>query len=124
MAGLKSRKKIGLSPGSLVYIGDKKDELIKTTIIDYNTDQIDIIENVTIEQIRQCKESNTVSWIDVSGIHNIEYIDTIGKIFNIHPLTLEDLVNTQHRAKIDDYDDYLLELGKPRPVGGGKKSFA
>jgi magnesium transporter len=108
MKALKSKEKFGLSPGSLVYVGDKTDEPIKMSIIDYNADQIDIIENATIEEIRQRKENDTVSWVNVSGVHDIEHIDKIGKIFNIHPLVLEDVVNTQHRAKIDDFDDYLF----------------
>jgi magnesium transporter len=112
MITLKSRKKFGLSPGSLVYVGDKKDELINMSVIDYNSDRIDIIENATIEQIRQCNNSDTVSWLNISGIHDTENINNIGKIFNIHPLVLEDVLNTQHRAKIDDYDDYLFVVLK------------
>ncbi len=112
MITLKSRKKFGLSPGSLVYVGDKKDELINMSVIDYNADRIDIIENATIEQIRQCNNSDTVSWLNISGIHDTEKIDAIGKIFNIHPLVLEDVLNTQHRAKIDDYNDYLFVILK------------
>jgi len=86
MNALKLTKKIGLSPGSLVYVGDKTDAPIKISIIDYNADRIDIIENATIAAIRDLEMRDTVTWVNISGVNNIErgklgtYIRNWGRI--------------------------------------------
>lgn len=53
-----------------------------------------------------------VQWINVDGIHNVELIDSIGKHFKIHPLTLEDVVNINQRPKFEDYDNYVVSIMK------------
>ena len=102
------KKKIGVSPGSLIYVGDKTDEPVKISVIAYDEHQVTELADVSVDDIPQQKGASSVIWINVSGIHNMEVIDKIGKRFHLHPLLLEDIVNTQHRAKIDDYEDYLF----------------
>jgi magnesium transporter len=53
-----------------------------------------------------------VKWINVDGVHQAELIEAIGKRLNIHPLTLEDIVNTSQRAKFEDYDNYVVSIMK------------
>ena len=108
MASKSRKKKIGVSPGSLIYVGDKTDEPVKISVIAYNEHQVREFADVSVDDIFQDKEAGSVTWINVSGIHNMAVIETIGKRFHLHPLLLEDVVNTQHRAKIDDYEDYLF----------------
>jgi magnesium transporter len=105
-------KKVGMSPGSLVYVGNRTDELVKISIMDYNENRLDEFSEATEEDIHKCMEKDSVTWINISGIHDMAIIENIGKMFDLHPLLMEDLVNTHHRAKIDDYEDYLFMVLK------------
>ena len=73
-----------------------------------------------IEDVFPLKDEPTVTWINISGVHQVDRIEKIGKHFEIHPLTLEDIVNTTQRPKTEDFDHYvyvvmkMLLLGKTR----------
>ena len=108
MARKSRKKKIGVSPGSLIYVGDKTDEPVKISVLTYDKQKIREVTDVSVEDIPQVKDESAVTWINVSGIHDMEVIEAIGKRFHLHPLLLEDIANTQHRAKIDDYENYLF----------------
>ena len=103
----KRSEKAGLPPGSLVHIGEKKAEEVKITIIDY--DEIHFQEKVikTIEECIPFKDKPTVTWINVDGIHQVELLEKLGQCYGLHPLTLEDILNTDQRPKIEDFGDYV-----------------
>jgi magnesium transporter len=100
-------QKVGLAPGTLVHIGEKKTEHVRISIIDYDESQFqeNLVTSPTEDLPRQ--PSRGVRWIDVRGLHQLEIIEDIGKQFKLHPLLLEDIVNTDQRPKLDDYRDYL-----------------
>jgi len=104
----KRLKKVGLPPGTLVHIGEKKTEKVKITIIDYDEAQFQEKEIKTIEECFPFKDKTTVTWINIDGIHDIEIIKKIGKHFDLHPLILEDILNTGQRPKIEDFEDYIF----------------
>ncbi len=108
MVIFKSKRKIGLSPGSMVYVGEKTDEPVKISIMDYNAERLDEFPEATAEDIKHCMAEDSVTWINLSGIHDLAIVENIGKQFDLHPLLMEDIVNTHHRAKIDDYENYLF----------------
>lgn len=97
-----------LPPGTLVYIGDKTTEGIKITIIDYDEKNFTETSVSKIEESFPFKDTDTITWINIDGIHNLGIIEKIGKYFNLHPLILEDIVNTGQRPKIEDYDNYIF----------------
>ncbi len=99
--------KAGHAPGTLIHIGEKKIEKVRIRLIDYNEQELQEKELKTIEECFPCKEEPTVSWINVDGLHDIEAIEKVGRHFNIHPLVLEDIVNTGQRPKAEDFDDYV-----------------
>ena len=45
-----------------------------------------------------------ITWYDVRGVHDLELIGKIGEKFAIHPLALEDIVDTQQRPKFEEYE--------------------
>jgi magnesium transporter len=100
-------KKVGLSPGTLVYTGEKKKDEVKITLFDYKEDSITEKELNSIEESFSCKNSELTSWINIDGLHDLSIIEKIGKQFEIHPLVLEDIVHTSQRPKVDDYENYL-----------------
>jgi len=103
MFNLKRSKKIGLPPGSLVYTG-KNDTPTKITLIEYNKETF---SEKTIEECPKFTDEDTVKWIKINGLKEVENLKRIGKCFNLHPLVLEDILNTTQRPKVEDYSDYL-----------------
>jgi len=99
-------KKAGLPPGSLVHVGEVMETEVCITIVDYNKEVIEEQTVESVEQILQCREKDTVTWVNIEGLGNVELIGAIGEAFNIHPLVLEDILNTHQRPKLEEYDDY------------------
>jgi len=116
----RSSHKAGLSPGSLVYIGDKEAAPTRISIIDYDLDAVREIGDATVEDACRFMQADSVTWINVSGIHDTAVIRSIGDAFHLHPLVQEDIVNTEHRPKVDDYDDYLFIVAKMVAVRAGE----
>jgi magnesium transporter len=103
----KRSKKAGLPPGTLVHIGEKKSETPKITIMDYDEANFQEKEIKTIEECLLFKDKPTVTWIDIDGLHQIEILEKIGECYGLHPLVLEDILNTDQRPKMEDYGDYI-----------------
>jgi magnesium transporter len=108
----KTSKKIGLPPGSAVYIGEKKADGVKISVTDYDEATFQEKEVTTIQECFPFKDTPTVTWINIDGIHRPEIIETIGKHFNIHPLIIEDIVHTGQRPKMEDLEGYLFVVLK------------
>jgi magnesium transporter len=103
----KTSEKSGLPPGTLIHIGKVKTEKVRLTTINYNVDEYNQFE-CSIEECTQFKDSNKFYWINIDGLQNTEMIGKIGKQLNLHPLLLEDILNTNHRPKVEEYDNYLF----------------
>ncbi|MDD5010450.1 MAG: magnesium/cobalt transporter CorA [Syntrophorhabdaceae bacterium] len=110
---LKKRSaKAGLPPGSLVHIGEEKPLKPKITVLHYNEEGYQEIEVEDIGQYLSLKDTPDVTWINVEGISQVETIEKIGQHFSLHPLLLEDIMNSDQRPKMEDYDDYLFVVLK------------
>jgi magnesium transporter len=99
--------KTGLPPGSLVYVGEKTEVPVKLSIIDYSHDVFSekIIDDV--EELNTYKESDTVSWINIDGLHDLKIIERLGQVFGLHALLMEDMLNTHHRPKVEEFDNCI-----------------
>ena len=104
------KKKIGAAPGTLVHVGEERGEAITVNVIDYDGETFheELLASNDVERSCQLRDSSTVSWINVNGVHDIGNIEILGNCFGLHPLVLEDILNTDHRPKLEDYDDYLF----------------
>ena len=101
-------QKVGLPPGSLVHIGEIKAEKAGIQIIDYDEANLEERDLGSIEECLPYLTRPTTTWINVDGIHDVEIIGKTGGIFHLHPLILEDILNTEQRPKMDDFEDYLF----------------
>ena len=101
-------KKAGLPPGSLVHIGRRMTDKVKVSVIDYDATTLSETVCKSSEECFPIEETDTVSWINVDGLHDTETIASIGNHFELHPLLLEEVVNTQHRPKVEEFDNYLF----------------
>ncbi|MFO8165571.1 MAG: magnesium/cobalt transporter CorA [Thermodesulfobacteriota bacterium] len=108
----KTIRKVGLSPGTLIQIPETKTEKVKITIIDYDATQLQEKEAATITECFPFKNKPTVTWINIDNIHQVEVMEKIGAHFGIHQLTLEDIMNTGQRPKMEDFEDYIFMVVK------------
>ena len=107
------QKKAGLAPGTLVHIGEQKTDMVKISFIDYNdTDHFSEGDVDSLDRLAPATNPATVTWINVTGLHQIAVMNAIGQKFGIHPLLLEDILNTDQRPKIEQHDNYLYLIVK------------
>jgi magnesium transporter len=98
--------KIGQAPGNMEYIGDADFKTSQVILRTYNEADFreDVISDLPL--ISNNIRRDSVNWIEVTGLNNLEKIQEIGSAFNIHPMLLEDIVNTQHLPKFEDTENY------------------
>ena len=104
----KRSSKAGLPPGTLVYVGEKKVESVRITFIDYDEQNFEEKQVPSIEECLKLKDTPTVSWINIDGLHDIELLEKLGRGFELHPLVLEDILSTGQRPKSEDYDKHIF----------------
>ncbi|HUT53613.1 MAG TPA: magnesium/cobalt transporter CorA [bacterium] len=105
-------KKRGLPPGTLVHIGDKRTEKVKITVMDYDENRFEEKVAAAVEDCQVYKDRKSTTWINIDGIHQVEVMEKLGKVFGLHPLVMEDIVNTDQRPKAEDYGDYLYIVAR------------
>ena len=105
-------KKAGLPPGTLVHVGEKKIEKTRIRVIDYDEAGLEERELATVDDCFPYKDTHSVTWINIDGLHEVDIIQKLGDRFELHPLNLEDIVNTGHRPKMEDFEDYLFLIVK------------
>ena len=114
MARLANRmsKKAGLPPGTLVHVGLKTDEVVSITVMDYSEGEF---QEKRVEKVEECfpfKDKPTVTWINVDGVHQVDIIEKIGKEYDIHPLVLEDILHTDQRPKLEEFENFIFVVLK------------
>ncbi len=118
----KLSKKARSLPETPVHTGERKVENIKVNIFRYNGKNLEeelinipgknseqaINQILNSKLLRSLNKKNYVHWINVKGLHDVELIKKIGDKFEIHNLSIEDILNTAARPKIEEFDDYLF----------------
>jgi len=104
--------KAGLPPGALVHIGELPVGDVAIKAIRYTENEVEQFTDLNKDSLQQLKEKEGVVWIQVDGVHQPEVISAIGETFSLHALTLEDILNTGQRSKLEEFDDYLFLIGK------------
>ncbi|MBK6521760.1 MAG: magnesium/cobalt transporter CorA [Sphingobacteriaceae bacterium] len=107
-----NKNDIGLPPGTLVYNGKVTTERVKITLIEYNETEYFEREFYDLSECMNHVKKGMVKWMNVEGIHKTELIEAIGKHYDIHSLTLEDLVHIDQRSKFEEYEHYALGIMK------------
>ncbi|QCW99837.1 magnesium/cobalt transporter CorA [Aggregatimonas sangjinii] len=108
----KFSKKRGKAPGTVTYVGTREKQVAEVQIVAYNEQEQRSYKPHTLEEIINFKKSGHISWIDIAGLSDEQYIEQLGKQLNLNPLILEDTVNVNQRPKIDEYDDYIFGVFK------------
>ncbi len=105
-------QKAGMPPGSLVAVGEAKIEKLSITLLEFSAAQV--IEKCfdSIADAQAYQSRLPTLWLNVYGLPDAEVMNEIGRRFNLHPLVLEDILNTDQRPKVDDYGDYLYIVAR------------
>ncbi|MBH0188681.1 MAG: magnesium/cobalt transporter CorA [Nitrospira sp.] len=107
----KRSRKTGMSPGTLIHIGEQRADAVAITLFAYSGSQCD--ERVVMDpNDLRLPTDETVLWVNVSGVHKVDVLEAFGKQFGLHPLLLEDIANTDQRPKLDDYEACLFLVMK------------
>jgi magnesium transporter len=106
------KKHIGQIPGTLIYTGKKEHKKLHIESFDYNKENVEETILLNIQDAIPYKDTDSVTWININGLHYIDEIESIGNQYGLHPLVLEDIVNTSQRPKIDEYENYLFVVLK------------
>src|SRR5207302_9638833 len=107
----KRSRKTGLPPGTLVHIGEKKTDKVTITVFNYDGTRCDERRDLSLAVLAPPTDGS-VTWVDVGGVHNMDMLESFGKQFQLHPLLLEDIANTDQRPKLDDYETCLFLVMK------------
>ena len=108
----KSTKALNQAPGTVTYVGRKENTETVLEVIDYNAESYERHSNQTPEAAFKFEEETKTTWININGLSKTKEIEKLGKYFELHPLIIEDIVNTNQRPKIDEYQDYFFIVAK------------
>jgi len=123
----KRSAKAGLPPGTLVHIGEKKAAVSRVTLLDYDEHgvrEFEITPSDITSLSEKIKAARGVVWLNFHGLEDTNMLKQVGACFGLHPLVLEDILNTEQRSKSEDYGDYLYMVLKTfdyESVGGEKE---
>lgn len=101
-------KKIGQPPGSLIYTGEHTYTKPVITVTTYNAESAEEKIGNTLEECLLQPKDAGVTWINIEGLQDIALIEQIAKQFNLHPLTVEDILNIEQRPKVEEFNTYLF----------------
>ncbi len=118
-----SSKKAGLPPGSLYYTGQRGEEPINIQVFNYNSGGLEEKSLERPEDTFPYRDSGTTSWINVNGVHNVQLVESICKHYGIHPLTIEDIVSTDQRPKLEEGEGYVYVVLKMMDFDAEKESI-
>lgn len=116
--------KVGLAPGALIHLGERKTERFAISLIEYGDAEIAEHQFSSLAESQAYQPRQPVLWLNVHGLHEPEVLAEIGRRFKLHPLVLEDILNTNQRPKIDDYGDYLFMVARFFEVDGENNQIA
>ncbi len=108
----KRSHKTGLPPGALVHIGEKWSEQARISVMQYNEETLREKELTDVRELPVPYDMSLTTWIHVDGLHDTAILEQFGETFNLHPLVLEDILNTDHRPKMEDLGPYIFLILK------------
>lgn len=106
--------KAGDSPGSLVFIGKPRSDNDKYSLAltTYDSDYYAEKEITDWTNLKISDDANKVHFLEFSGTNDLKALASLGEILNVHPLTLEDICNSDHMSKLDEHENYFFFIGK------------
>jgi magnesium transporter len=95
----------------------------KIILIDYNEDQISRIELKNPLNCAPYLDTESVSWINIDGLGNNTTWQQLSKVFKLHPVALEDIVNVPQRPKVVEYEEHLIFISRMVTLDQSSQNF-
>ncbi len=111
----KRHTKVGALPGTLVIPSEAPSP--KITSIHYNETEHRVASVDSVDDLTEAFSETEVTWVDIQGFGDRSIMRKVGKLFDLHPLLLEDVVNVPQRPKVEPYGDQLLIIVRMVCVG-------
>ncbi|MHB8709016.1 MAG: magnesium/cobalt transporter CorA [Desulfuromonadales bacterium] len=105
-------RRVGLSPGTLLHIGARRLEQARLDLISYSPEQIEHQDELSAEECLERSRGPGIHWVNLLGIHDVHLVEQLGRGFGLNSLALEDLLDTGHRPKVENFGDSLLVILK------------
>jgi magnesium transporter len=102
----------GEAPGLLKLSKDSPKEPPVITLIEYGPDCLEERKDVGCDELLVHLNNELVTWINIDGLGDLSVLRILGERFHLHPLALEDVLDTSQRPKVEQYDDYLFIVAK------------
>ena len=103
----------GSAPATLLpHLVDGESRKPGVQIIEYNKEQLEEREIVDLTELADHLDNRKVTWINIDGLGDLEALKILGEKFNIHPLALEDVLNTGQRPKVEVAPDYIFVVAQ------------
>ena len=99
--------KAGLPPGALIHIGEIHADKVKITLCEYDESHLKEKEIHTLDGLMPSPDRKAVTWVHIDGLQDVRLLEQMGAVFGLHPLILEDILNTDQRPKLEDHGEYL-----------------
>jgi magnesium transporter len=116
-------KKGGLLPGTVVHIGEKKVDVVKLTLFNYDATQFEEREITDISECQAYRKLRSITWLNIDGLHDLALITQLGEDFKLSDLHQEDIVNTEQRPKMEDGGSYIYVVLKMLDYLGERQQF-
>jgi magnesium transporter len=118
----KRTKKMGLPPGTLVHVGEETSKDVEIFVIDYKGEEFQEEKMDSLDACIPFRDRDSVTWINIEGVHETSVLEHLGQCYGFHPLVLEDIMATDQRPKMEDFGEYLfivLKMIKYSGLNGG-----
>jgi len=107
-----STRKVGVSPGTVVYTGPARSEQVRIDIVRYDETGFDERVLDDPSELEAAISEPGVVWVNVVGVHDTELLERLGRLLELHPLTVEDLASVAQRPKVEAYGDYVYVVAR------------
>lgn len=114
-------RKIGLAPGQIMYVGDHKEEPVEVQLIQYNESEVREFTVENFDDIEKHYDPAYINWINLDGINDVQLMEKLTQKFGFHPLMTEDIMNTEHFPKSEEYENhhfFTLKMMRLNTVDG------
>src|SRR5690625_3983719 len=104
----KKKEEIGQSPDELFFRGKKKMDQVVVRSIGFDAENLTEDLVASVKEISKYKEEDTVTRLNIDGHHTLKQMEEIATVFYFDSLVMAEVMNTEARPKIIDYDNCTL----------------
>lgn len=106
----RKKRKLAEPPGSLVHTGARRTDTTTLSLYSYDEATFEAEENIDVPDASTLASSGKVTWLNITGLHEVSKLSKLGEQFNISPLILEDILNTGGRPKIEKRENEVFVI--------------